>query len=93
MPPGWRKKAAFELRERIYEALRAFPNLKFQYWDLAEVALDCMVETGHDCVDFLLYAESILGSHEVASVDKHLSDVIKVPAQVASKSIGKMDLR
>lgn len=92
MPPVWRKKAAFELRERIYEALRAFPNLKFQYWDLVEVALGRMVEPGHDCVDCLLYAESILGSHEAVSVDKHLSDVIKVPAQVASKSIGKMDL-
>lgn len=93
MPPGWHKEAAQELRERINKALRTFPNLKFQYWDLVEVALGRMVETGHDCVDCLLYAESILGGHEVVSIDKHLSDVSKVPAQAAFKSIGKMDLR
>ena len=93
MPSGWRKKAAQEMKESISEALHTFPNLKFQCWDLVEVALSRMVETGHDCVDCLLYAESILGGREVVSIDKHLSDVSKVSAQVASKSIGKMDLR
>lgn len=93
MLAGWRKEAAQEFSARINEALRTFPNLQFQYWDLVEVAINRMIDTGHDCVDCLLYAEHILGGHEVVSIDKHLSDISKVPAHAASKSIGKVDLR
>lgn len=90
MLAGWRKEAAQEFSARINEVLRTFPNLQFQYWDLVEVALNRMIETGHDCVDCLLYAESILGGYEVVSIDKHLSDVSKVTARVASMPLGSL---